>query len=178
MMADNNASAAADPAVAQSPMPKSASANSLDSEASPQVPESPSKEKVSKECRTLIAILNGTGQKIRQDTFHDKAMFSNMTKVASIAKHLIGNQWKLPLADVAVCSNELAIVTKPTDNLTIDDDMFGDEIKNLNDVELPWIWALLRKLSKTTIENKVIAFICRKSQKAFKQSFTYLTGTA
>ena len=171
-MAETSIASAA--AAAGSPV-RSGSNGSLNSDNT--VAEFPSKEKLPKETRTLTMIMNGTGHKVKQDTLADKAMFANMTRVASIAKHLIDFQWKTPLADVAVCSDELVSVKNSKSTDPGDDDLFGEDVKSLNDIDIHWIWALLRKLSSRPIPIQLVSQICRKSQKNFKNGFTYLSGT-
>ena len=80
--------------------------------------------------------MNGTGYRGRQDTSADKAMFANMTRVASIAKRLIDVQWKIPVADVAVCRDELVTVANNNSADPGDDDMFGEDVKSLNDTDI------------------------------------------
>ena len=51
---------------------------------------------------------------------------------------------------------------------------FPEEVKTLNNIPIPWFWAVLRKKNTAVIAGEVVTFWMHKSHRPFKIMFTYL----
>ena len=177
-------------AAIESPMPAPAAPLPVPPETpaptTPKPEQKPKKTHSAKEIRYLNLILQGKVEKIPSTSISDQMMVASMKKVAYIVEELSNNPRKIDSIVVAVQSDDLGKQMSPRDPKTkvnenlakeiTDNPTFPDDVKNLADVPIPFLWAIMRKASKVPISDATISTWMIKSPKLFRQAFSYLTG--
>ena len=161
-------------AAAASPIVKSGSNASLSVASAPD--DTPTKNKVPQEHRMLIKVLEGKGDMIKLDTFGEKIMFSNAKEIAKVVTELFESPHKIQATVVSVYSTDIIKTLEKNCNYDPDEPNFDETVKTLNDVHVSFLWGVLRKHFKGELTDKIIELWMGKSQKPFKNFFTYLTG--
>ena len=138
----------------------------------------PTKEKTSKEVRTLCSILLGKVHNVTRNSSSDKLIFANMSRLAQIIDQLITDPDKIQPVEITIQGDDIKNFGSDSKAITLDENApsFPDDIKHLGDIPVSWLWAVLRKKAQSPITDAVIKFWMKKSKKPFRCLFTYLTG--
>ena len=112
-------------------------------------------------------------------------LYNSISKIADVVTELFKNPHKTDGTLCAVRSDSMigmsprAKSTQSNDTASelMDEPYFSDDVKTLQDIPPPFLWAALQKKSKVPTSTGTIAKWMQKNPKVFRQAFTYLTGT-